>query len=260
MIESPTFLNSSSFWTLSKEGNKIIRDPQQENLEKGFNWEKFCDPSNGFDDLNYMWWEINDCYIFESNGCDYERMGCTIGQGDVVVDIGANIGMFARRASSRGASKIFCFEPGSKQFSCLLDNVDPKAECFKLAIGFQPGVIDLDFSAGSCLGGGSITGHLQSVRSETAIVMSLDYLFSIGLFPDHIDFLKIDCEGAEDLVFKGCSDDNLKRIQKIAMEFHPMYLPEDVRESIVHRLSGLGFSHFTLFHGSGNEVTLNFWR
>lgn len=44
------------------------------------------------------------------------------------------------------------------------------------------------------------------------------------------------------------------------MEFHAWVHPEDVRESIVHRLSGLGFSHFKLFHGSGNEVTLNFWR
>jgi len=36
------------------------------------------------------------------------------------------------------------------------------------------------------------------------------------------------------------------------MEFHAWAHPEDVRESIVHRLSGLGFSHFTLFHGPGN--------
>ena len=49
--------------------------------------------------------------------------GGVLEEGDIVVDIGANVGMFSRRAIEKGCSKLISFEPFSKTISCLIDNL-----------------------------------------------------------------------------------------------------------------------------------------
>jgi len=254
----------SSFWVIDVEGNKILRDPKQENENLGgFDWSKYSLGGYGFDDLNNMYWENNDFYVYESNGSDYERLGCVIEPGDVVVDIGGNIGIFARRALNRGASRVFAFEPSSKIFSCLLDNT-PRSlvECHRIAVaGFNGStILNSDITAG--IGGSSIVQEMnqEKASTENVICLTLNRLFEIGILPEKIDFMKIDCEGAEKQIIDDLTDHNLSKIRKIAMEFHTVLLGEEARELMVERLANFGFSHFTLFHGSGAEVTLNFWR
>lgn len=65
---------------------------------------------------------------------EYEREDCKILPEDVVVDIGANVGMFARLAGLRGASQIFCFEPDSKNFSCLVENAPKNCILYNMGI------------------------------------------------------------------------------------------------------------------------------
>jgi len=256
--------SESSFWLIDSAGNKISRDPKKENEELGgFDWGKYSFGGLGFDDLNYMYWENNDFYVHESNGCDYERLGCVIEQGDVVVDIGGNIGIFARRALQRGASKIFAFEPSSKIFSCLLDNTPrSQVECHRIAVAGFEGTTELKFDFSTGIGGSSIVQEINhdQAGSENVICMTLNRLFEIGVLPEQIDFMKIDCEGAEKQIIDNLSDDNLNKIKKLAMEFHTFLLGDEARNQIVERFANSGFSHFTLFHGSGAEATLNFWR
>jgi FkbM family methyltransferase len=68
--------------------------------------------------------EINFIFreIFEDR-C-YERYGVTIGDGDVVLDIGANIGLFALSLMQRFYGlKIVCLEPAPLTRACLERNV-----------------------------------------------------------------------------------------------------------------------------------------
>ena len=45
---------------------------------------------------------------------------------------------------------------------------------------------------------------------------------SLESFPfERCDFLKIDCEGAEYQIFANMTDETLKKIKRIAAEFHP---------------------------------------
>ena len=63
--------------------------------------------------------------IFEER-C-YEKHGVTIADGDVVFDVGANVGMFARSLMDRFHDlKLYCFEPVPNTRSCLERNI---AEC-----------------------------------------------------------------------------------------------------------------------------------
>lgn len=45
---------------------------------------------------------------------------------------------------------------------------------------------------------------------------------------DHVDFLKIDCEGAEWTAFSSISRESLAKIQRIAAELHPVYSSFDI--------------------------------
>lgn len=254
---------NSSFWVINSKGEKVLRDPGLENQTIGFDWEKYCSKQFNLDDMNYMYWENFDFYVYESIGCDYERMGCVVEKGDVVVDIGGNIGMFTRRALQREASKVIAFEPASKIFSCLLDNTPRNlVECHKMAVAGTNGTITLRYDSSTGIGGASVVQDINHDESgsENVICMTLNRLFEIGILPEQIDFMKIDCEGAEKQILDDLTDQNLNKIKKIGMEFHANLLGHEAREAITNRLASNGFSHFTLFHGNGSEVTLNFWK
>jgi predicted methyltransferase len=50
----------------------------------------------------------------------YKDKQKTINEGDVVVDLGGNVGIFNRWAYSQGASKVISFEPDKRYFKLLL--------------------------------------------------------------------------------------------------------------------------------------------
>jgi len=204
--------------------------------------------------------QYNELYFMFNeftNGCVYERYGCTIEKGDVVVDVGANIGVFANLASQRGAKKIYCFEPGDLAMSCLVKNAPKNAELFKSALGNIDGKVNLylpsegDTMSASC----KMKFKIKNVVDATTI----DFLFADGLF-DKIDFLKIDAEGSEFDIINGISDNNLKKIRKISMEYHSNILGETPKEFIWKRLIDDGFKGFELRIGDGVHRIYNFWR
>ena len=105
----------------------------------------------------------------------------------------------------------------------------------KLAISDNDGFIDLH--VGGCyhedyyfmadiLSPLNTSGHSYT---ESTITMSMDTLFEYGLF-GKIDFLKIDIEGAEIQLFRGISDENLEKINKITMEYHPQFILDGVEQ------------------------------
>jgi hypothetical protein len=58
---------------------------------------------------------------------------------------------------------------------------------------------------------------------------------------EQIDFLKIDCEGAEGPILQSTPNSYLKRIRKIALEFHD-HLSELNHKDIQNILKGAGFN------------------
>jgi len=203
-----------------------------------------------FNELYFMYNEF-------TNGCVYERYGCTIDKDDIVVDVGANVGIFANLASQKGAKKIYSFEPGDLAMSCLVKNAPSNAELFKYALGNVDGKVNLylpsegDTMSASC----KMKYRLKNMVDATTI----DNLFADGVF-DKIDFLKIDAEGSEFDIINGISDNNLKKIKKIAMEYHSNMLGETPKEFIWKRLIDDGFKGFELRIGDGVLRIYNFWR
>ena len=109
-----------SFFVIDSQGKKIRRDLREENLG-GFTYDGY---TNGeYDDINYMFFENFHFYdAYECTGSDYERLGCKINPGDVVVDIGANVGQFAIPIAKNG-HRVISIEPNEKTCEKLKENL-----------------------------------------------------------------------------------------------------------------------------------------
>jgi len=177
--------------------------------------------------------------------------------GDVVVDLGGNIGIFNRWAYSQGASKVISFEPDRRYFKLLSLNADPRSVLFNAAAAHEIGELELYES--SHLGGSTIMG--TGGGSYTVRTYTLNYLFETGLITK-IDYLKVDIEGAEHAAFTGISDENLMKVRNIGMEYHNGHFNknDDLRNSFVERLVKLGFQPYTLYLGNDNELQMLYFK
>ncbi len=131
--------------------------------------------------------------------------------GDVVWDIGANLGVFTIAALARGASQVVAVEPDPwlagliRRSVALPENRGTPVHILPAAVADRPSVAMLAIAARgrssnalSHVGGRSQMG---GVREEVAVpVLTLDILLDTFAAPT---FVKIDVEGAEALVLRG---------------------------------------------------------
>lgn len=249
------------FWTLDLNGKEVLRDLDKEH--ENFSHENYLKGLS--DHYNYLWHEMFYNYSYDDNGCDYERMGCQIKEGDHVLDIGANIGVFAHRAEFRGAAKVYAFEPVTPTFNCLIKNRGPKTEVFKLAIGavneFRTFKLHTDINN---LGGGTCDPdnnliHKNIVFEEKVFVIDINKIFEELV--DKVDFLKMDIEGSEFEALNAIKDEHLNKLRCLSAEFHcHTEVFEKFQNDFIKRMENLNFNHFVLYYGDGKCRTVSFWK
>jgi len=183
---------------------------------------------------------------------DYVKGVCRVEPGDIVVDCGGNIGIFTSFALDMGASRVFSFEPFPNNYELNKKN-NPNAQVFNLAVSnVSDETIELLYThTGN--GGHSIIetefdrdpGHYEH-KNIFVKTITLDDIITQN-FIDHIDFLKVDTEGAELKIFEGLSNDNLNKIRCIALEYHHSVFnyDESVYSRFQNRFTANGFNTFT---------------
>lgn len=124
---------------------------------------------------------------------------------DVVVDIGASIGLFSAKALDAGAKKVYMIEPNKTLLRTAIKNVSDhimdKQESPVVAINAAIGKTDVDLS--------NIYSSKKTVRdTEEPRLVSFGQLLEDYKI-DYIDFLKISAEGAE---FNILTEDHLEFI------------------------------------------------
>jgi FkbM family methyltransferase len=153
------------------------------------------------------------------------------GDRDVIVDAGANVGVFAiSMARQNRLCRVIALEPFAENFKYLQKNVrhacPETITCREVALG-------AGFGKGQMQATGSRSlDHVLEVNlalAEGTPVIPLAGLFSLieagppGI--GEIDFLKVDIEGSERDAFAGASPEVLSRFKRIAMEYHDRIVP-----------------------------------
>lgn len=146
------------------------------------------------------------------NFFDYEKSDSLmidrlVGDQDVMLDIGANMGWYSINiAISRRAAKVYCFEPIPRTYSYLEKNLELNS-CGNVVaynFGFSDCEGEFDFyyyDEGSGNASSANVSNREDVHVCKCKVRTLD-AFSAEL-NSTVDFIKCDVEGAELLVFKG---------------------------------------------------------
>jgi FkbM family methyltransferase len=149
--------------------------------------------------------QTNDCYRVRDN----QHLNPNI-----VVDIGAHIGTFSMMAAAYWPTcKIYAFEPVPEWYRCLITNVPSAIAYNEAIIGFLNTEEGHDVYRSNDFEDAYHKGHRTNGISITTMFDVCDI--------DHIDFLKIDCEGSEVNIFRELDYTNkLKDIHTIHGEWH----------------------------------------
>lgn len=153
----------------------------------------------------------------------YNQKGFELKKEDLVVDIGAHIGIFSLYASKR-CSKVYSFEPFKNNFEKLQKNIkfNNQKNIFpiNMAVSGESGKRDLFISkTRDCDHSFYPVGGLEGTVKNTVDTISLKDFFNKYNI-ERINFLKMDCEGGEYDILLNCPKEFLSKIDKIVMEHH----------------------------------------
>lgn len=151
-----------------------------------------------------------------------ERLGFVISEGDTVLDVGANTGIFSLIAAQKGG-RVISFEPAKRNYGMFVRNValnklHGSIVPLKKALSDKKGVLKLFIGPHH-----TIHSLFQSLsdsgESEDVETVTLDMVVEEHKLGS-IDFMKMDCGGAEYGILMAASPQALEKIKKISMEYH----------------------------------------
>lgn len=190
-------------------------------------------------------------------GLVLERAGVT-----VVLDVGANLGQYARRLRAAGyAGRIVSFEPLEAAHAELVRAAaaDPRWEIApRTALGARSGLIEIKVSAESDMS--SILPQTDLLRRvsptsrvtarEQVSIARLDDLAPRYLGADDRAFLKLDVQGYEAPVLDGAAG-LLPRLAGAQLELSlvPLYQGETGFREMLDRMAGLAFEPHLILPG-----------
>lgn len=174
----------------------------------------------------------------------YNPSNLNIKRGDIVVDIGANIGVYGLYAAQEKAKVVYEIEPLDENIPLIRNNFkNNNFNNYKII-----NVAVSDFNGTDKLYIGDLDSHgllfdhnFKEKLTKYKIVktMTLDNIF-LKYKIDKVDFLKIDCEGGEGYIFKTTNVKTWRKINKIAIEYHDN-VSVFSHQQILTKLSKLGY-------------------
>jgi FkbM family methyltransferase len=177
--------------------------------------------------LNYKKFNIDSSSLHDVFIKKHYDLELKVEKGDVVVDIGSNIGAFIYNAIYKSASKIYSCEPSVYCFDILEDlfKFFPQVQLNNAAISdktMMKSLIMLDETNASNFlsDNNNITWHDKNKQTQQIQgYCFLDFIKKNNI--DYIDFLKCDCEGGEHYIFTEENAEYIsKKIDKIVLEYH----------------------------------------
>lgn len=160
----------------------------------------------------------------------------------VIVDIGAHIGGFTMVAARKvPQGRVFSIEACQETYDYLRTNIAinrlDNVEAHHLAITDHKGVIRLYHDEGNW--GHSIMVPFSPVWEDTPTDSLAGYLADRGV--NSVDFIKLNCEGAEFPILMGAPVDLLRRISCMLVLYHADLSPHHTLDDLRTHLGEAGF-------------------
>jgi FkbM family methyltransferase len=169
---------------------------------------------------------------------------------NVVLDVGASVGLWTKYIISRGAKKVYCFEPNKKAINHLSKSLEEDKNTFIFDKAIYKERAELEFFVDES---NSITSSLYSIdgHSPSYKVNAITLEDAIAITDSkEVDLIKIDIEGAEFEIIKYSPDSVFDKINSMLIEYHDFLFPEGSAKlfSMIRRLEGLGYSIYNPTH------------
>ena len=143
-----------------------------------------------------------------------------INDNDIIIDIGAHIGLFTLYASQFCKNGIiFCFEPVEENYSVLLDNIKQNnlknVKLFKNAVSKSESTITIYHNKDEAA---------HSMFNSTSYPLKVDSISLKKIMDENsinrCNLIKLDCEGAEYEIIESLPLEYFKKISKMIIEYH----------------------------------------
>ncbi|MGL5064327.1 MAG: FkbM family methyltransferase, partial [Microcoleus sp.] len=148
-----------------------------------------------------------------------------------ILDIGANVGLFPIAARNRfPQSVIHAYEP-NPNLETYLENQSQIANFtyFMEAVGATDGKVELNIR--------EVSGKSRSTVSDRGNIPMVSLQRAIDRIGGRVDLAKVDCEGAEWLLFE--DREAWQRVQNLSLEYH--LWPDRTHAAAKQAVESLGF-------------------
>lgn len=172
---------------------------------------------------------------------EYSSPSFDLNESDIVVDIGAHIGLFtlfAAQFCKKG--KIYCFEPVKENYEMLLSNISlnrlSNVSAFNMAVTDKTSPVRIFLNSDE-------SGHTMFEQNSTSIEAQSTTLKSI-LDDNNIsscDFVKMDCEGAEYDIIRTLPQEYFNKIKKMIIEYHMADNKPELLQQLISKLKSSSF-------------------
>ena len=192
----------------------------------------------------------------------YLKHGLTIKDGDVIIDVGANIGLFSLFAKQCAPEcEVYAFEPSREVFEILKKNTRAFGEsvrCSNVGVSESEELKDFTFYPGYSVISGfhtdrrldqsviiagenfkdrpaseeTISSRFEEAKTYACQTYGLSELIKLnGL--TRIDYLKIDAEKSELGILKGINLEDWSKIFQVAIEVHGAGRKDEINEILL---------------------------
>jgi FkbM family methyltransferase len=185
-----------------------------------------------------FWIPKGSDYVLPFNLAEQERKIYGVGErdvraGDIVLDCGANVGVFTREALKRGAKRVVAIEPAPENIECLRRNFKQEIADGRVIL-YEKGVWDKDemlvmrVDPNNSAADSFIIQREGAVETKQLPLTTIDKLVA-ELKLERVDYIKMDIEGAEQRALQGARETLAKYRPRLSLSaYHAPSDPEKI--------------------------------
>jgi FkbM family methyltransferase len=203
--------------------------------------------------VNATWENMESSFILDN-----------LKEGDVFVDVGANIGYFSMLAARQKAGKVLAIEPAPKTYDILNMNIKHNMfanviESFNIVLGSEKRTAKFIYSLGPK---NHVEYEVDNIRTNLPTtnvnVITLDDLLKSRKEVNKIDFIKVDVEGYEYDFLLGAKKtiEAFKPIILMEIEEHRLAKYNATAEKIFNFMNYLGYKYLSVTEDSITKGTV----